>query len=327
MVDIRRYWESQGFLQDAAMALLSSWASGTRKQYNSALKNWHCWCVQQRVDTLSPSVKDVPNFLVAQQRAGLQYNSIAVIKLAVCTLLDLLSEQAAFMGDSRITRIMKGLFHMAPPLPKYLATWDVTIVLNALKAWGHSETLTDKLLSLKLTMLLALCSPKQVSEVANLRLSCMRAFDDRVVFMLPGMTKNRGRGPPHKASYSRYSEALLCQVHTLSDYIARMSSWQGATDKLLLPYVGKRQAIRSASVARWICTMLSMSGIDTRFIAYSMRSAATSKATRAGLSAAQIMAAANWSLGSTTFARFYLKLVQQGFLVAVLNSKSGAFFN
>uniref|UniRef100_A0A914UKM7 Tyr recombinase domain-containing protein n=1 Tax=Plectus sambesii TaxID=2011161 RepID=A0A914UKM7_9BILA len=294
---------------------------------NSALKKWHCWCVQQRVDTLSPSVKDVANFLAAQQRAGLQYNSIAVIKSAVCTVVDSLNEQAAFTGDSRIARVMKGLFRMAPPLPKHSATWDVTDVLNALKAWGHSETLTDKLLSLKLTMLLALCSPKWVSEVANLRLSCMRTFDDRVVFTLPGITKNRGSRLPHEASYSRYPETLLCPVHTLSDYIARTSSWRGATDKLLLSYVGKRQAIGSASVARWICTVLSMSGVDTRFTAHSTRSAATSKASRAGLSAAQILSAANWSPGSTTFARFYLKPIQQGFSAAVLNSESETFFN
>uniref|UniRef100_A0A914W9P3 Tyr recombinase domain-containing protein n=1 Tax=Plectus sambesii TaxID=2011161 RepID=A0A914W9P3_9BILA len=322
MADIGRYWESQGFLQDAAMAILSSWASGTRKQYDSALKKWHCWCVQQCVDTLSPSIKDVANFLIAQQRAGLQYNSIAVIKLVVCTVLDSLNEQALFTGDSRITRVMKGLFRMAPPLPKHLATWDVTNVLNALKTWGHSETLRDKLLSLKLTMLLALCSPKWLSEVANLWLSCMRTFDDRVVFTLPGMNKNRGSRPPHEAIYTQHPETLLCPVHTLSDYIARTSGWRGTTDKLLLSYVGRHQAIGPASVTRWICTMLSMSGVDTRFTAHSMRSAATSKAARAGLSAAQIMAAANWSPGSTTFARFYLKPIRQGFSAAVLTSEN-----
>uniref|UniRef100_A0A914XGI4 Integrase n=1 Tax=Plectus sambesii TaxID=2011161 RepID=A0A914XGI4_9BILA len=291
MADIGRYWEGQGFTRDAAAALLSSWASGTRKQYDSALKKWHCWCMQRRVDTLLPSVKDVANFLVEQQRAGLQYNSIAVIKSAVSTVLDSLNDQTAFTGDARIAHVMKGLFRMAPPLPKHSATWDVTIVLNALKAWGHSETLTDKLLSLKLTMLLALCSPKRVSEVANLWLSCMRTFGDRVVFTLPGMTKNRGSGPPHEAIYSRFPITLLCPVHTLNAYIARTSGWRGMTDKLLLSYVGRHQAIGPASVARWICTMLAMSGVDTRFTAHSTRSAATSKADRAGLSAAQIMVA------------------------------------
>uniref|UniRef100_A0A914VLM9 Uncharacterized protein n=1 Tax=Plectus sambesii TaxID=2011161 RepID=A0A914VLM9_9BILA len=65
-----------------------------------------------------------------------------------------------------------------------------------------------------------------------------------------------------------------------------------------------------------------MSGVDTRFTAHSTRSAATSKASRAGLSAAQILSAANWSPGSTTFARFYLKPIQQGFSAAVLNSEN-----
>uniref|UniRef100_A0A914VNE5 Uncharacterized protein n=1 Tax=Plectus sambesii TaxID=2011161 RepID=A0A914VNE5_9BILA len=38
---------------------------------------------------------------------------------------------------------MKGFFHMAPPLPKHSATWDVTNVLNALKVWGHSAKKTN----------------------------------------------------------------------------------------------------------------------------------------------------------------------------------------
>ena len=61
----------------------------------------------------------------------------------------------------------------------------------------------------------------------------------------------------------------------------------------------------SATVARWIKTVLSKAGIDTSiFKAHSVRGAATSTAAEAGVSIPEILEAADWS-SQSTFECFY----------------------
>ena len=58
----------------------------------------------------------------------------------------------------RVCALLGGIANERPPKPRYFETWDVSIVLKMLKAWGQNEVLDLKQLSLKLTMLLALTS-------------------------------------------------------------------------------------------------------------------------------------------------------------------------
>ena len=322
MADLRARWRSQGFSEDAAGILASSWAAGSCKQYDSALRKWHCWCLSQQVDPLSPDVKDVANFLVSLFRSGLKYNTIAVAKAAICTVLESGGFCSDLSNDARLKRVMKGLFRVVPPLPKHATTWDVAVVLATVQSWGQNASLTNKLLSFKVTVLLALCSPKRVSELFSLRLSCMTVQSDLIVFTLPGMTKNRGLGPAHRAEYARFSDPLLCPIDVVQHYLERSQSWRVANDRLLLSYVGKHLPVSAATVARWICSVLTLSGISGRFTAHSTRSASTSKAAHAGLAAPQILAAANWSPGSASFARFYHKPIERSFSAVVLAGES-----
>uniref|UniRef100_A0A914WZZ2 Uncharacterized protein n=1 Tax=Plectus sambesii TaxID=2011161 RepID=A0A914WZZ2_9BILA len=178
---------------------------------------------------------------------------------------------------------------------------------------GVNETLTYKLLSLKMAILLAFCRPKWVSEVNSLRLW----VGDR-------MRNNRGSGPPNVATYLRCSDLLLCPGHTILGYIARTDARRGPTDKLLL-----------SECTKWLDPPWSRVGLALYYHKrrrYPFHGAFHAigrdiKADRAGLSAAQIMAAANWSPGSTTFASFSLRPVQQGFSAAVSISGSETFFN
>jgi hypothetical protein len=65
--------------------------------------------------------------------------------------------------------------------------------------------------------------------------------------------------------------------------------------------------VTATTVARWLKEVLGSSGVDKHFSAHSTRAASTSLAAAKGLSAAQILAAADWNPKESTFQKFYLK--------------------
>ena len=57
-----------------------------------------------------------------------------------------------------ISRLMKGVFHLRPPQPRYAGRWDVSKVLQFLEEKGNTESLSMKDLTYKLVMLMALAN-------------------------------------------------------------------------------------------------------------------------------------------------------------------------
>ena len=60
---------------------------------------------------------------------------------------------------------MTGVFKQRPPQPRYTVIWDVEAVLNYLRSLSQNHLLWDKLLNLKLALLLALTSASRVSNL------------------------------------------------------------------------------------------------------------------------------------------------------------------
>jgi len=67
-----------------------------------------------------------------------------------------------------VARVLKGAFHARPPLPHYSTTWDVQVVLNSISGWGDTHSLSLKLLTYKLVMLMALARPSRSADLASL---------------------------------------------------------------------------------------------------------------------------------------------------------------
>jgi integrase len=277
--------------------------------------------VEHDIDAKCTSVLNIINYLSELFKSGLQYRSVASARSAICTFLKLHGNNA---GESPLLeRLMKGIGRVRPAMPKYHFTWEVRSVLDALLAWGSTVDLELRELTLKTAMLLALCSPNRVSELASLRLSCMTRSSGSFSFFFPELTKTKKIGPAHKAIYSAFPEnEQLCPVVTLSFYLEKTEELRGSSDRLFLSWIGKHANVTSASIARWLRTVLNSSGISSEFKAHSTRSAAASAASLSGLSAAQIMKAANWAPGSSTFARFYHRTTAVSFTSAVLSGEN-----
>ena len=107
----------------------------------------------------------------------------------------------------------------------------------------------------------------------------------------------------------------MCVCETLKKYIARTEEFRNSAiqedGKLLLSFIKPHKYVTRDTVARWIRTVLSLSGIDSsQYSAGSVRPAAASKAKAMAVPIEHIMARAGWSRAST-FAKFYDKEIVQ----------------
>ena len=89
-----------------------------------------------------------------------------------------------------ISRFMKGIFQLRMPTPKYLVTWDVSVVLGyLLKTLSPRNSLSLKQSTLKLAMLMALISFNRCDSLHKLDLIFHYFKHDGVNFIIPTYTK------------------------------------------------------------------------------------------------------------------------------------------
>ena len=78
---------------------------------------------------------------------------------------------------------MKGLFHINPPKPHYSCTWDVSKVLSyILSSLFPLDGLSMKILTLKLTALIALSTAPRAQTLVSMNLDLMNVLESKVVF-------------------------------------------------------------------------------------------------------------------------------------------------
>ena len=95
------------------------------------------------------------NFLADLHSEGYQSSSLNVFCSAISSVHDKV-DGVEIGKHPIISCLLKGAFHLRPPLSRYSSTWDVDVVLRYLKDLGPTITLSLRSLTHKLVMLLAL---------------------------------------------------------------------------------------------------------------------------------------------------------------------------
>ena len=161
----------------------------------------------------------------------------------------------------------------------------------------------------------------------------MRLLPEGIQFQPSCLSKqSRPRNPPKPFLFpslfpSFPADGKLCPKQTLLQYISQTESFRptdpGQKNNLFILYIKPHNPITPSSIARWITSMLKLTGIDTdTFKAHSVRSVSTSAAASVGLTTNQIMEAADWS-SQSVFQRFYYRPTQSNQVgVAVLSTES-----
>ena len=97
----------------------------------------------------------------------------------------------------KVCALLGGIFNNRPPKPRYTFIWDVDKVLLYLRSLD-SKNLSDKLLRVKLVMLLSLTAASRCSELVNLDVRYMTRSESTYTFHFAKLFKSwrKGKAPP-----------------------------------------------------------------------------------------------------------------------------------
>jgi site-specific recombinase XerD len=306
---LRRRVEAGGLSKRAAEIVVRARRGGTQTAYNVAWNKWLSWCDQGKIDPSQASLGNIADFLSSRFDEGLEYATMNSYRSALSAFHP---EIGGFPVGKHptITALLRGMFNERPPKPRYSQTWDVDDVLRYIKAEQQDTNLSLKDLTLKLTMLLALCSASRGSELQRLNPQSMVDMGNQIEFHVEGLTKTSRPGKPHMvvrlddSGLDSHLNVLTC----LREYLSRTKAFRtdaSRESQLLISYTKPHWVVQRCTVARWLKTLMSKAGIDTsHYKAHSTRMAGTSKARAQGVTTEQIMQKANWSK-ATTFRIFY----------------------
>ena len=316
LVCVGKSLKERGISERVSKILLFPWRSSTEKHYQSAWKSFHSWCFEKSEDPISCPVNIVLEFLTDLFDKRLQYRTINTYRSAI-SMTDLHLDGSLIGSHPLVSRFMKGVFQSRPPCPRYLATWDVSVVLSHLRSLSPKEDLSFKDVTFKLTMLMALVCATRADTLHKLDLQFRVFKHDGVSFTIPQLTKTSN---PKKPSLKLFFPAFpqdrrLCPVTYLKHYEGLTKEFRPEMSgnkpiPLFLSILSPHKPITSSTLSRWIKCILKDSGIDTStFKGHSTRSAATSAARNKSVSVMDIMKVADWS-NSNTFTKFYYKPIQ-----------------
>ena len=297
----------QGLSEAAISVIMSSWRPATCAQYASYVNKWKVFLHERKLslDSLI-TVNIVLEFLTSLHEQGLSYSAINTARSAVSSVACLI-DNISLKDHPLVNRFMRGIFNIKPSLPRYVHTWDVSIVLKYIDNMGDSVTLCLKDLSLKLCMLFALISGQRAQTLAALDITQMFVYEDRVEFNINSLMK-QSRPSYHikPLVFLKYDKCTLCPVVTLQSYLQITKGLRTCT-ALFISTQKPHKAVSRDTISRWLKSMLCNAGIDTSvYKGHSTRSSCTSKVKSLGVPVNIIMDKAGWTKADT-FAKFYDK--------------------
>ena len=137
----------------------------------------------QKVDTTTPSLQDVLEFLT-RQSLRLGYSDVSSSRSALSNFITI---NCHTLGDHPlISKFMSGLFNRKPALPRYIEMWDPQIILDYVVKLPENKDLE---LTLKLVILLLLTSAQRTQTVKALSTDSMVRKPDRYIFKITSLLK------------------------------------------------------------------------------------------------------------------------------------------
>ena len=210
---VRQQHKGQGISERSTNLIQAGWSKGTNSAYQSAWTRWSSWCGEWKINPFSCSVK---YFRLNFYEEGLQHRTINVICCAVSMTHDLV--KGLLIGQHpMVSRLLKGVYNLRPPKPRYVSTWDVDSVLRHITAMGENDSLKLRDLSRKLALLMAMVEASRSSELQSLDLRYRVFSPDAVSFRLSSLTKKRVVGaPPKEVVFGAFPEdSRLCVVNDI----------------------------------------------------------------------------------------------------------------
>ena len=202
---------------------------------------------------------------------------------------------------------MTGAFNLRPSQPEYSESFYISKVLSYLKRLSPVEDISLKMLSYKLAMLIALTHASRSQSLSLITLTGLVKDSDSYTLYYSSLLKQSrcGRSNPVLKLRKYNLDKRICVVNTLQEYIQCTKSLRRHETRLFISYISPYKLVSSATISRWLKSVLYLSSIDiTKFKSHSIRGASASKAKTGGVPIQDILKVAGWA-GERTFAQFY----------------------
>ncbi len=309
--------------------IASARAPATRKLYSSKWGVFESWCLTRAIDPVNCPVGPVLEFLQERLTAGVAATTLRVYVAAIAARREL--DEIPLGRHRMVSAFMRGARRLRPVRPTAVPSWDLSVVLEGLVTapFEPLESASDRILTLKVVLLLTLTSLKRVGD--------LQAFSDSEMYMdfAPGLVKVTLRPrpgyipkvlstsfrsqvvtlhsfhPPPFASSEDERLHMLCPVRALKLYVDRSKVWRKSPQLLICFGAGRRGLATSKQrISHWVRDAISLayearklpSPLSLR--AHSTRGVASSQALFRGVPLEDICVAAGCS-SPHTFVRFY----------------------
>ncbi len=309
--------------------IASTRAPATKKLYSSKWGVFESWCLSRAIDPVNCPVGPVLEFLQERLTARAAATTLRVYVVAIAARREL--DEIPVGRHRMVSAFMRGARRLRPVRPTAVPSWDLSVVLEGLVTapFEPLESASDRILTLKVVLLLALTSLKRVGDLQAFSVSetCMDFAPGLVKVTLrprPGYipkvlsTSFRSQvvtlhsfHPPPFASSEDERLHLLCPVRALKLYVDRSKVWRKSPQLLICFGAGRRGLATSKQrISHWVRDAISLayevrnlpSPLSLR--AHSTRGVASSQALFRGVPLEDICVAAGWS-SPHTFVRFY----------------------
>ena len=211
-----------------------------------------------------------------------------------------------------VTHLLKGVYNLRPPQPRYSDTWNVDMVIQHLQFLGDNSKLTLKVLGQKLALLMALVEASQSSELHALDVRYRVFKPEGVLFSLQTLTKKRACGvPPRQLFFAAFpKDQNLCVVRCLKEYEKQTEAFRPrsreADKPLFLSHIWPHQPVTSQRIAHWVRLVIRSRSRHLSVQGSFCQRCSDLGALNKGVTLGYILQVADWSSGST-FRRFYYR--------------------
>ncbi len=153
--------------------IASARAPATRKLYSSKWDVFGSWCLARAIDPVNCPVGPVLEFLQEKLTTGVAVTTLRVYVAAIAARREL--DEIPLGRHRMVSAFMHGVRRLRPVRPIAVPSWDLSVVLEGLVAapFEPLESAPERIMTLKVTLLLVLMSLKRVGDLKALSVSEM----------------------------------------------------------------------------------------------------------------------------------------------------------
>ncbi len=155
--------------------IASARAPATRKLYSSKWGVFESWCLTRAIDPVNCPVGPVLEFLQERLKVGAAATTLRVYVAAIAAQREL--DEVPLGRHRMVSAFMRGVRCLRPVRPTAVPSWDLSVVLEGLVTapFEPLESASERILTLKVALLLTLTSLKRVGDLQAFSVSetCM----------------------------------------------------------------------------------------------------------------------------------------------------------